>query len=188
MKLRHIPNILSIFRLVLVAVFVFVYFWLDPVYSSHVALCVFVLAGITDIIDGHLARKYNWISETGKILDPLADKLMQCTVLVCLMISRMIPVWYAVPFIGKELLILFLGFLVMKRRNFVVVSDIWGKLAAFVFYGVIGLVMLVGKQLGPTVINIMCAVSLALTIIALVLYTLRFFVKQNYVHEKTSAQ
>lgn len=188
MKLRHIPNILSIFRLILVAVFAFVYFWLDPAYSSHVALCVFVLAGITDVIDGYLARKYNWISDAGKILDPLADKLMQCTVLICLMIDRMIPIWYAVPFIGKELLILFLGFLIIKRRNFVVVSDIWGKLAAFVFYGVIGLVMLIGKLLGPIVINIMCAASLALTIIALVLYTLRFFAKQNYVHEKTGAQ
>ena len=188
MKLRHIPNILSTFRLILVAVFVFVYFWLDPAYSSHVALGVFVLAGITDVIDGHLARKYNWISDLGKILDPLADKFMQCAVLICLLIDGMIPLWYALPFIGKEILILFLGFLIIKRRNFVVVSDICGKLAAFVFYGVIGLVMLIGNLLGPLVINIMCAVSLALTIIALALYTLRFFTKQNYVHKNASAE
>ena len=183
-KLRHIPNILCVIRILLI--FVFIYLALNGM--LYAALTAFFVAGATDVLDGYLARRNNWITDLGKILDPLADKLMQCTVLICLLVDGMIPFWYALPFIGKELLILFLGFLIIKRRNFVVVSDTWGKLAAFVFYGVIGLVMLIGKLLGALVINIMCAVSLALTIIALVLYTLRFFAKQNYVHESTSAE
>ena len=66
---------------VLVFVFVFVFFVLD---NPIVAILIFLLAGATDVLDGYLARKYNWITNLGKILDPLADKMMQCTVLVCL--------------------------------------------------------------------------------------------------------
>ena len=179
MKLKHIPNILSTFRLILVFVFVAVYFCLDPAYSLRVALCIFVLAGITDIIDGYLARRYNWISDLGKILDPLADKMMQCAALVCLMISGLIPLWFGIPFILKELLMLIGGLFMMQERKIIVVSNIAGKFAALFFYVTVGLVMLIGPKLGEITTNVLCAISLALTVTAFVVYFIRYFSSSN---------
>ena len=94
MKLKNIPNILSVIRIMLVAVFVYSAFCI----SDKVALVVFLIAGATDVLDGYLARRNNWITDLGKILDPFADKLMQCTVLVSLYIKRYIPIWFVIPF------------------------------------------------------------------------------------------
>ncbi len=131
MKLKYIPNILSVIRIILVFVFVYVLFVLD---NAMGAIIVFLLAGATDIIDGFLARKFNWITDLGKILDPVADKMMQCTVLVCLCIRSVVPFWFVLPFFFKELATLIIGLLVIKRRNIVVVSKWYGKTAVCLFY------------------------------------------------------
>ena len=131
MKLKHIPNILSAIRIILVFVFVFVLFVLDePVW----AIIIFLVAGATDVVDGFLARRFNWITNLGKILDPLADKLMQCTVLVCFCIKGYIPLWFVLPFFIKEGASLLMGLIVIKRRNVVIVSKWYGKAAVCLFY------------------------------------------------------
>ena len=115
----------------LVFVFVVVFFALEsPVW----ALIVFLTAGATDVVDGYLARRFNWITNLGKILDPLADKLMQCTALVCLCIKHLVPIWFALIFFAKELATLITGLLVIKRRSVVVVSKWYGKAAVCLFY------------------------------------------------------
>ena len=129
-KLKHIPNILCIIRILLV--FVFIYLALNDM--LYAALIVFLVAGATDVVDGYLARRNNWISELGKILDPFADKLMQCTVLVVLCILGVIPVWFVIPYFLKEVVTLFMGLLVIKKRKVVVVSKWYGKTAVCVFY------------------------------------------------------
>ncbi len=131
MKLKHIPNILSVIRILLVFVFVYVLFGLD---SPLWAIIVFLIAGLTDVVDGFLARRFNWITDLGKILDPFADKLMQCTVLVCLCIKNVVPFWFVLPFFIKELATLIIGTIVIKRRNVVVVSKWYGKAAVCLFY------------------------------------------------------
>ncbi len=134
MKLKHIPNILSVIRILLVFVFVYVFFVVD---SPIWAIIVFLVAGATDVVDGFLARKFNWITNLGKILDPFADKLMQCTVLVCLCIKGYIPLWFVLPFFIKEGGTLLVGLIVIKRRNVVVVSKWYGKAAVCLFYATI---------------------------------------------------
>ena len=129
-KLKHIPNILCVIRILLV--FVFVYLALNGM--LYAALIVFFAAGATDVIDGYLARRNNWISDLGKILDPFADKLMQCTVLVVLYILQIIPIWFVIPFFLKEGVTLIMGLLVIKKRNVVVVSKWYGKAAVCIFY------------------------------------------------------
>ena len=129
-KLRHIPNILCVIRILLVFVFVYLAFN-DMLYA---ALLVFFVAGATDIVDGYLARRNNWITDIGKILDPFADKLMQCTVLVVLYIKSIIPIWFVIPFFAKELFTLFIGLIVIKKRSVVVVSKWYGKLTVCLFY------------------------------------------------------
>ena len=106
------------------------------------ALIVFFVAGATDIIDGYLARKYNWITNLGKILDPVADKLMQCTVLVCLYIGNYIPIWFVIPFFVKEICTLLLSFIIIKRRSVTVVSKWYGKFTVCLFYATIAVSIL----------------------------------------------
>ena len=134
MKLKNIPNILSVIRILLVFVFVYVLFALN---SPLWALIVFLVAGATDVVDGFLARRFNWITNLGKILDPFADKLMQCTVLVCLCIKDIIPLWFVIPFFLKEGTTLLIGLIVIKRRNVVVVSKWYGKAAVCLFYATV---------------------------------------------------
>ncbi len=136
MKLKHIPNILSIIRILLVFVFVFVLFLLN---NTYLALLIFLIAGATDIVDGYLARRNNWITNLGKILDPFADKLMQCTVLVSLCIKDIVPLWFVIPFFAKELFTLIIGAIVIRRRSVNVVSKWYGKAAVCLFYATIAI-------------------------------------------------
>lgn len=131
MKLKHIPNILSVIRIFLVFVFVFVLFVFD---SPFWAIIIFLIAGATDVVDGYLARRFNWITNLGKVLDPFADKLMQCTVLVCFWIKGLIPLWFVIPYFAKEVATLVFGAIVIRRRNVVVVSKWYGKAAVCLFY------------------------------------------------------
>ena len=131
MKLKYIPNILSSIRILLVFVFLAVTFIADSLFWG---IFVFLLAGLTDVIDGYLARRNHWITNLGKILDPVADKLMQCTVLVSLYIKNIIPLWFVIPFFAKELFTLLIGMVVIRRRSVVVVSKWYGKLAVCLFY------------------------------------------------------
>ncbi len=131
MKLKNIPNILSVIRIILVFVFVIVFFTAEsPVW----ALVIFLTAGATDIVDGYLARRFNWITNLGKILDPFADKFMQCTALICLCIKSFVPLWFVLVFLAKELATLIIGLLVIRRRSVVVVSKWYGKTAVCLFY------------------------------------------------------
>ena len=132
--MKNIPNILSVIRIILVFVFVAVFF--API-SKVWALVIFLTAGATDVVDGFLARKFNWITDVGKVLDPFADKLMQCTVLVCLCIEKVVPIWFVVIFFVKEILTLLIGFIVIRRRSVVVVSKWYGKTAVCLFYATI---------------------------------------------------
>lgn len=138
MKLKHIPNVLSVIRICLVFVFIALFF------SDNIiaALIIFLLAGATDVVDGYLARRYNWITNLGKILDPVADKLMQCTVLVCLCIGKYIPIWFAIVFFLKDFCSLLLGFIVIKRRSVTIVSKWYGKFTVCLFYATIAVSIL----------------------------------------------
>ena len=97
--MKHIPNILSTIRLFAIPVFVYAYFNLSP----YVAAVIYVAAWLTDALDGYLARRFNWITDIGKLLDPLADKLMQITAAVCFTIDNLLFLVVLVPLLIKEL-------------------------------------------------------------------------------------
>ena len=145
MKMKNIPNILSAIRILLVFVFVFVFFVCN---SPIWALIIFLTAGATDIVDGYLARRFNWITNLGKILDPFADKLMQCTVLVCLWIKHIVPLWFVLPFFAKEIFTLIIGLIVIRRRSVNVVSKWYGKFAVCLFYATIAVSIIFKDFLG----------------------------------------
>lgn len=175
LKLKHIPNILSIIRILLVGVFICLFF-LDYPRNLPYALLVFILAGVTDVVDGFLARKFNWISNLGKVLDPLADKLMQCTVLICMLIKSLIPAWLVIPFILKEVLMLLGGLFIFRKRSVLVVSNVYGKATVVVFYIAIIFCILKRDFLAenPMVLYAICGAVLVLAVSALVNYAIEY--------------
>ena len=132
-KLKYIPNILSAIRILLVPVFIYLFF---SYYDSYIyaPLSVFLIAGITDIADGYLARRNNWITNAGKLLDPLADKLMQCSALVCFAVKIPALWWLAGMFIAKELFMISGAIIVLKKIKVTVKSKWYGKITSAVFY------------------------------------------------------
>ncbi len=127
MKKRDIPNVLSIIRILLVPVFVF--FYLKG--ESTIAVAVFVTAGVTDVIDGYIARRFGFISNLGKILDPTADKLLQQAAFICLAITKTVPIWMPAIYFVKEMATLVGALLVFRKAKIVVKSNVFGKLATF---------------------------------------------------------
>lgn len=136
-----LPNILSISRLVLVPVFVIVYFS-GLEFATVYAAIIFLVASLTDVLDGMIARKYNMTSKLGKILDPLGDKVMTFTVLICITIDRIIPWWAVLVFAGKEVAMGLGGLVIHKRLKEIPPSNYLGKTATAVIFVVCMFLML----------------------------------------------
>ncbi len=130
--MMNIPNILTIFRLILIPVFLLVFFSGSPNYLLN-SIIVFLIAGATDVLDGYIARKYNLVTKLGIVLDPLADKLMLLTVLSCLSFKSVIPSWICMVVAIKELLMIISG-LFLYKKDTVIPSNVFGKASTFIFY------------------------------------------------------
>jgi len=168
MKLKHIPNILSVIRIFMIPVFV--YFFFEYYENLYLALIVFLLAGLTDIIDGYLARRNGWITNVGKVLDPLADKLLQCTVLICLAVKEVTPYWFAGMFILKEAFMICGAFITFKKIHFVVKSNWYGKATTAIFYFVMFLILICKENLSDVVMWILLAVAVISAIFSMIMY------------------
>ena len=173
MKAKYIPNYLSVARILLVPIFAFFFF---HEYPDNVLLAVilFLIAGITDVVDGFLARKFNWITNIGKILDPAADKFMQIMVLFCLTLKEFIPIPVVVVFAAKEVLTGIGALLIYKRKDIVATSNFYGKLASAVFYITMFIIML-RDYLRKThafdgVTLALCVVAMFTAIMAIIMY------------------
>lgn len=165
--MRHIPNILCVFRILLVGVFVAFFFKAQ----YFACIIVYATAFLTDILDGYLARRNNWISNVGKLLDPLADKLMLIASLLCFYIKGWLPLIILVIVCGKELLMIFGSIFVLKKKNVVVYSDWFGKTAAGCFN--LGVLLTLLKNFYPVIgvaDIIVYAIAIVLALVALFHY------------------
>lgn len=132
-----IPNILTYIRLLLVPVFVVVFFK-GGEFAEFYALAIFAVAEITDIVDGKIARKFNMITDIGRVFDPLADKLLQVATVICLSIGGYVHWIFAVILFVKELYMI-VGSYLLAKHNCIGQANKWGKLAASILgYGFIG--------------------------------------------------
>ncbi|MBE5781529.1 MAG: CDP-diacylglycerol--glycerol-3-phosphate 3-phosphatidyltransferase [Clostridiales bacterium] len=130
---KQIPNILTTFRLILVPVFWWAFWNPGMVFQGRLfAFAVCFTAGMTDLLDGYLARKFEAISSYGKLIDPLADKLMTISVMICFMITGDIPTLLVAVFLAKDLILVLGSAVLLKDKDIVVFSDIFGKLATVV--------------------------------------------------------
>lgn len=138
----NIPNTLSLIRLFLLPIFAVLYLS-GAVYS---ALIVLLLSGLTDLFDGMIARKCNQITEIGKLLDPIADKITQVTVLVCLAVRNVALVPLMIICAIKETLQLIGGWILLSRNSVIRGSKWFGKVSTFTFY-VVMLIIVFCKSL-----------------------------------------
>ena len=123
----NLPNKLTIFRVILIPFFVF--FLLTDVLGAggdYLALVIFIVASLTDMLDGKIARKYNLVTNFGKFMDPLADKLLVCSAMICLVDLRLLPSWIVIIIIAREFIIS--GFrLIAAEHQIVIAASMWGK-------------------------------------------------------------
>ena len=168
----NLPNKLTIFRVILIPFFVF--FLLTDVLGAngdYLALVIFIVASLTDMLDGKIARKYNLVTNFGKFMDPLADKLLVCSALICMIELRELPAWMVIIIISREFIIS--GFrLVASDNGVVIAASYWGKFkTTFQMIGVVLLIFNIPAL--STLTTIIVWIALALTVISLVDYIVK---------------
>jgi len=177
----NLPNKLTMFRVILIPFFVF--FLLAPYfegYGNYIALAIFVVASLTDLFDGKIARKYNLVTNFGKFMDPLADKLLVCSAMICLVdlgargLSVVaLPTWVVLIIIAREFIIS--GFrLVASDNGVVIAASYWGKFkTTFQMIMVIVLILNIDNVVFYWLSIALIVIATALTIISLVDYIVK---------------
>lgn len=169
--LKLIPNIITVIRLLLIPVFIFCFFACE---DKRIAFSIFVLAELSDLLDGYLARRLNAVSNFGKLFDPLADKLLQVAALVCLTIIGFLPLAAAIIMAAKELVMVIGGWYVLTKMDRVVYSNMFGKIASFVMSLAIALCFFRQSWFASPgmslALNIFIYFSVALSVLAMVQY------------------
>ncbi|MBR6401476.1 MAG: CDP-diacylglycerol--glycerol-3-phosphate 3-phosphatidyltransferase [Firmicutes bacterium] len=171
----NLPNKLTLVRVILIPFFlVCLYIQTPP--TRIAALVLFCAASITDALDGHIARKYGLVTNFGKFMDPLADKLLVCSAMIALASIRsavMLPSWAVIIIIAREFIIT--GFRTLAAEQKVVIAaGFWGKLkTVFQMIMVIVLLLNIDNTFFRTVSYILIAISLILTIISAVDYMIK---------------
>lgn len=177
--MKHIPNILTISRFVFIP-FIFVSILKEQYLLSFIFLTI---SGITDVLDGVIARKFNYITNFGKLIDPLADKATQITTLIALSISNIIPSWILMVVFAKEALMI-AGASFLYGKELVVSSRWFGKLATVIFYiAIICSLTIKYFSISISFDIYIYYVALVLTIFALVMYFREFF-KKGYMNKE----
>ncbi|MGN0482971.1 MAG: CDP-diacylglycerol--glycerol-3-phosphate 3-phosphatidyltransferase [Lachnospiraceae bacterium] len=167
----NLPNKLTVMRVLLIPFFVF--FLLAPYfngYGNYIAAAIFIIASLTDMADGKIARKYNLVTNFGKFMDPLADKLLVCSALICLVEMKLLPAWMVIIIISREFIIS--GFrLVASDNGVVIAASYWGKFkTTFQMVMVILLILNIQNSVIQVITTIVTYVALILTVISLVDY------------------
>lgn len=173
--MKHTSNILTTLRLFLVPAFPIAYFSSHP--QSHLmAVIVFLTAGVTDLLDGYIARRFRMVTPLGTVLDPLADKLMLLTTLITLWVGGTIPLWVTLLVALKESFMIGAGaFLYLGKGRFVIPSNYLGKTATALLYPAIPLWILMPRNVVSLVLMLL---SLLLMAAALFSY-IRFYWRQR---------
>ncbi len=169
----NLPNKLTVLRVLLIPFFVwFALVDLVPGYSKYIAVLIFVVASLTDLLDGKIARKYHLVTNFGKFMDPLADKLLVCAALICLSASGMVPAWMVIIIISREFIIS--GFRLGASDNGVVIAaSYWGKFkTTFQMLMIIVLLLDLGGVF-DVIGQVLTWIALILTVVSLVDYLIK---------------
>ena len=170
----NLPNKLTVARVVMIPFFVF-FLLFDPANETFkwIALALFIIASLTDMLDGKIARKYNLITDFGKFMDPLADKLLVCSAMIGLIELGRIPSWIVIVIIAREFVIS--GFrLIAADNGKVIAASYWGKFKT-TFQMIMVILMIANLPVGwlQVLTQIIMWIALALTIISLIDYLVK---------------
>ncbi len=178
MSKMNLPNKLTIFRMFLIVPFVLLmlgghagWFGENTMVTDMISLAIFIVASLTDLLDGKIARKYNLVTNFGKFMDPLADKLLVCAAMIALIEMGRIPSWVVIIIISREFIIS--GFRLIASDNHVVIAaSYWGKFKT-TFQMIMVCLMIANIPQLALVTNIVMWVALALTVISLIDYLVK---------------
>lgn len=173
-----IPNLLSLFRLILIPLYVTIYLNAEATADYYLAAAILAVSCLTDMIDGQIARRFNMISTVGKVLDPLADKVTQFTLVICLSISHPI-LWIVVGLIFvKEIFQLVAGLIRFREGKMLKGAQITGKICTTIlFISLILLVML--PQISEEYVNWIAAIDSVFLLIAFTDYIIVYCRKDS---------
>ncbi|MDD2261406.1 MAG: CDP-alcohol phosphatidyltransferase family protein [Clostridia bacterium] len=163
--MKHIPNIITCIRLCLIPVFCY-FLWNN---NDLVAGIVFIIAALSDVVDGYLARKLNAISNFGKLADPFADKIMQISAIILLFLLGRLKAWIMIVLFAKDFILMLGGLLYKLIYNITVSSRWFGKISALTLNVIIAASILFSLGTGTT--NILMVIAMCLQIASLVAYT-----------------
>ena len=169
----NLPNKLTTLRVIMIPFFVAALLYDGGANQTmrYVAAALFIIASLTDMLDGKIARKYNLVTNFGKFMDPLADKLLVCSALICMIELGELPAWMVIIIISREFIIS--GFrLVASDNGVVIAASYWGKFkTTFQMIGVVLLIFNIPAL--STLTTIIVWIALALTVISLVDYIVK---------------
>ena len=166
----NLPNKLTVLRVCMIPFFVVMLLLNGGENQTYryIAAAIFIVASLTDMLDGKIARKYNLVTNFGKFMDPLADKLLVCSALICLVDLKQLPAWMVIVIISREFIIS--GFrLVASDNGIVIAASYWGKFKST--FQMISVILLIVRIPALTVLTQICVwTALVLTVISLVDY------------------
>ena len=166
----NLPNKLRVLRVILIPFFVVSMMIENGANQTfrYVAAAIFIIASLTDLLDGKIARKYNLVTNFGKFMDPLADKLLVCSALICLIQLGQLPAWMVIIIVSREFIIS--GFrLVAAEQGIVIAASYWGKFKTT--FQMIAVVLMILNFEALSAVTLICTwAALILTIISLVDY------------------
>ena len=171
----NLPNKLTVLRVIMIPFFVvsLLAFHGEVRLLRNLAAAIFIVASLTDMLDGKIARKYNLVTNFGKFMDPLADKLLVCSALICLIELGQLPAWMVIIIVSREFIIS--GFrLIAAEQGIVIAASYWGKFkTTFQMLMVIVLIIDIPNPVFDVIGTVLIYVALALTIISLIDYIIK---------------
>ena len=163
-QILTIPNLLSLIRLLMIPLIIWLY---CEAQQYGLAVIVILLSGLTDIVDGFIARKYHMVSDFGKILDPTADKLTQAALILCLSVRYQLMVPLIITFAIRELFMIIMGYITIKKYHQVNSAQWYGKVTTIVLYTVMTLLILFPgiPELTANTMILFCGVVMLVTFV-----------------------
>ncbi|MBQ2696165.1 MAG: CDP-diacylglycerol--glycerol-3-phosphate 3-phosphatidyltransferase [Clostridia bacterium] len=171
----NLPNILTLIRLFMVPLYVVVFQHEEGV--RLFSTLIFVLASVTDVLDGYLARKLNMSTKWGQLMDPLADKCMQLAVILTLFFAGQVPVWFLIILVVKELMMITGSAFLFSKKTYVK-ANITGKLSTVVLFLVMTLLLLI-PSMNAVLKTILLGCSAVLALSAAITYLYLYFVQDQ---------
>lgn len=183
-EIFSIPNVLSMIRLALIPLYIVIYLNARFNYHYYISAGILAVSCLTDLIDGQIARRFNMITTLGKILDPLADKSTQFTLILCLAIRKnLVLLWVLIAlFFAKESFQLIAGSLILRKGKILSGAVLPGKICtAILFITLVLMIML--PELDSRSINVMCVIDGIFMIISFIAYILVYAGKINLIQD-----